>query len=192
MKPNIFTLSFFITPHHTLLLIPAHNPPPRSFTPAPHNPAPHHFTAPAPAHHNSHPLPTALTPYTSLSLPCSSQLRPTTLQLSPPPLPCSLPCSSQPRPLPCSYHPHHFTAPAPILTARHLHPTALYLHLANPTPTPYSPQSQPFPCSLPCSSQLSPTTSHPLTPNTSLSLPCSLQPRPLPCSFTPTPYSLHS
>lgn len=57
MKPNIFTLSFFITPHHTLLIIPAHNPPPRSFTPATHNPNSLHFPAPAPAPHNSHPLP---------------------------------------------------------------------------------------------------------------------------------------
>ncbi|WP_155807445.1 hypothetical protein [Prevotella amnii] len=89
MKPNIFTLSFFITPHHTLLLIPAHNPPPRSFTPAPHNPAPHHFTAPAP---------------------CSSQLSPHYLQpltpytsLLPPPAHRNF------HPLPCNPNSLHFT-----------------------------------------------------------------------------------
>ena len=73
MKPNIFTLSLFITPHHTLLIIPAHNPPPRSFTPAPHNPAPlpcnphsQHFTTPTPAPCNPHPLPCS---YHSLHFP---------------------------------------------------------------------------------------------------------------------------
>lgn len=149
MKPNIFTLSFFITPHHTLLLIPAHNPPPRSFTPAPHNPAPHHFTAPAPAHHNSHPLPTALTPYTSL--------------------------------LP------------PLLIATSTH------YLA--TLTPYtlllstllrSPNSLHFTALTPDTSQPRPTTLQLSLPPLYCSYPCSLQPRPLPCSFTPTPYSLHS
>ena len=105
MKPNIFTLSFFITPHHTLLLIPAHNPPPRSFTPTPCNPHSLHFPAPTPAITTPPHYLTTLTPYILLLHPCSLQPRPTTLQLSLPPLYCSYPCSLQPRPLPCSFTP---------------------------------------------------------------------------------------
>lgn len=91
MKPNIFTLSFFITPHHTLLLIPAHNPPPRSFTPTPCNP--HSLPFPVP--------------------PLLITTPPTTLQLSLPTLPCPAPAPCNPAPLPCNYHSHHFTAPTP-------------------------------------------------------------------------------
>lgn len=145
MKPNIFTLSLFITPHHTLLLIPAHNPPPRSFTPAPHNPA--HYLA-------------TITPYTSLLPPLLlATITPTTLLLLPLLLatPTPLPCNPSPTithyaiPAPCNSHPLPHNPNSLHFTTRHLHTTALYLHLANPTPTPYSPQSQPFPCSHPCS-----------------------------------------
>lgn len=79
MKPNIFTLSLFITPHHTLLRIPAHNPPPRSFTPTPCNPHSLHFPAPTPAITTPPHYLTTLTPYILLLHPCSSQPRPTTL-----------------------------------------------------------------------------------------------------------------
>lgn len=173
MKPNIFTLSLFITPHHTLLLIPAHNPPPRSFTPAPHNPA--HYLA-------------TITPYTSLLPPLLlATITPTTLLLLPLLLatPTPLPCNPSPTithyaiPAPCNSHPLPHNPNSLHFTTRHLHTTALYLHLANPTPTPYSPQSQPFPCFPPCSSQ-------PSLPTLSCSPPCSSQPhtRPFPAPLT--------
>lgn len=149
MKPNIFTLSFFITPHHTLLLIPAHNPPPRSFTPAPCNPHSLHFPAPTPAHHNPAHYLTTPTPYI-LQLP---PLLITTLT-------------------------HYLTTLTPY--------TLLLSTLLR------SPNSLHFTALTPDTSQPRPTTLQLSLPPLYCSYPCSLQPRPLPCSFTPTPYSLHS
>ena len=221
MKPNIFTLSFFITPHHTLLLIPAHNPPPRSFTPATHNPAPHHFTAPSPAHHNpahylatltpyislfppllittlTHYL-TTLTPYTLLlstllrspnSLhftaltPDTSQPRPTTLQLSLPPLYCSYPCHHTPAHYLTTLTPYTLLLPPLLITTLTHYLTTL---------TPYT--SQPDTCTLqhyiytlqtlhppPTALNLNPSLLPPLllaTPPTTLQL----SPPPLPYSY---------
>ncbi len=244
MKPNIFTLSFFITPHHTLLLIPAHNPPPRSFTPAPCNPnslpfpvpplllttLTHYLTTLTPYTSLLPPLLittpthylTTLTPNTSLSLPCSSQLLPTTSQPSLPPLTYSRPCSSQlythplqpsisttsllpplllaTPPLLLATPPHYLTTPTPyILQLPPLLITTLTHYLT--TLTPYtlllstllrSPNSLHFTALTPDTSQPRPTTLQLSLPPLYCSYPCSLQPRPLPCSFTPTPYSLHS